>query len=249
MYNATPTGAPPAPWLVPPPPFPQPPPWFQHGGGGGGGGKGRGGGGKGRGGGGGGGKGRGGGGGGKGRGRGGGGGGGGDDGQGFYRPSFVENPWASMLPDDPLGPLALPPAPPAAAAPPHASGPPAPTLPPPSAQLRGPRPPAPPPPQVAELGAATDDLCALLRGVADAGAAAALSPLVRRAAAEARALLDGGAGVEAMEAGADGDVEQPPKRSRIALPPPSNQAGADVDAALRAEHALPDAEMVLEGGS
>ena len=45
MYNATPTGAPPAPWLVPPPPFPQPPPWFQHGGGGGGGGKGRGGGG------------------------------------------------------------------------------------------------------------------------------------------------------------------------------------------------------------
>ena len=105
MYNATPTGAPPAPWLVPPPPFPQPPPWFQHGGGGGGG-KGRGGGGgKGRGGGGGG-KGRGGGGGGgKGRGRGGGG-GGGDDGQGFYRPSFVENPWASMLPDDPLGPLA-----------------------------------------------------------------------------------------------------------------------------------------------
>ena len=106
-----------------------------------------------------------------------------------------------------------------------------------------------PPPQVAELGAATDDLCALLRGVADAGAAAALSPLVRRAAAEARALLDGGAGVEAMEAGADGDVEQPPKRSRIALPPPSNQAGADVDAALRAEHALPDAEMVLEAAS
>ena len=40
----------------------------------------------------------------------GGGGGGGNAVQAFYRPSFVENPWANLLPNDPLGPpISLPP--------------------------------------------------------------------------------------------------------------------------------------------
>jgi len=185
--------------------------------------------------------------GGKGRGRGSGGGGGGgrrggpsapsSEVQAFYRPSFVENPWHALF-NEPrttdlgsTGAVAT-----TAAADAGSQAPPPSDLPVPS-QLNLPAPglpalgraadalqPAVPPRQEAleALLAEAAELDGVLRGVSDPSLASVISPVIREACSRVRSMIRVSKDSSA--------AELPPKRSRIALPPPLH-AGSSPSAA------------------
>ena len=149
-----------------------------------------------------------------------------DEAQGFYNPSFVENPWRDLIPNEPAtfayrgaasacgsASLVSPAAgfvaeeqPGASMAAPPPTELPAPTM---LAQAGGGS-----PRHAEELHAAADELSELLHEVTDPDAAQRAYPIVVGAIERVQSILREAVPPEA--------TMQPPKRSRISLPPPTN---------------------------